>query len=587
MNDRARVLWFSVRLALRAGGWRVPAVALCNVALAVQAPVNAVGFKLVTNGALARHWTEAGTGIGIVAAMIALMFSAYGISLPLQASVTERARQLFEQDVMALVTSVATVEPHERADFADRVEVLRANPGMLIGALWTAVSNLSFFAGAFTVLALLASVDPLLLLLPVFGVPLAFATARAARIRDRATGRTAERSRLARHLFQVATGTSFGKEVRVFRLRDEIAARYDRVTASVSGQLYAAGIRAGLLEAGGWLFFTAAWAAGIALVVSRALAGHLSAGDVVLAISAAALVQNYVSRAAGLAHDLTETVAMARRYLWLLDFARSRPAGRVQPPSRLTRGIRLDHVSFTYPGTGTEVLHDIDVELAAGSTVGIVGDNGAGKTSLVKLLFGLYQPTKGSITADGIPLAGMDLAAWQSRTAAAFQDFARLEFTIGESVGVGDLPELGNRAAVGEALNRAGSTLRFPLSQQLGRAWAGGTDISGGQWQQVAVARAMMRTDPLLLVLDEPTASLDADTEHALFERYRDAVQRRSAARGGVTLLISHRFSNVRMADLILVLDQGRLVERGTHQELLDRRGLYAELFELQARAYQ
>jgi ATP-binding cassette, subfamily B, bacterial len=587
VNDRLSVLRLGIGLALRAGGWRLPVVAVCTIALAVQPAVNALAFKLVTNGAVTHHWTEAVTGVATIAAMVVLMFSAYGISVPLQTSVSERARQIFEQDVMALVASISTLEPHERPDFADRLEVLRNNSGMLIGAVWTALSNLSFFVGAFAVLGLLAGVDPLLVVLPVFGVPLSLVTARAARTRDRAIGQTAELSRQAHHLFQVATRASFGKEVRVFGLRDEVAARYDRVTASASREMYSAGLRAGLLEAGAWLLFAAAWAAGIALVVYRARRGYLTPGDVVVTITVAAVVQNYVSGATGLVKDLTQSLAMARRYLWLLDFARSRPAGRVQPPARLVHGIRLDHVCFTYPGTDTEVLHDVDVLLPAGSTVGIVGDNGAGKTSLVKLLLGLYQPTKGSITVDGVRLADMDIVAWQSRTAGAFQDFAKLEFTIGESVGVGDLPKADDRVAVDEALNRAGSTLRLPLSQQLGRSWEDGIDISVGQWQQVAVGRGLMRTDPLVLVLDEPTASLDAETEHALFERYRDATRRRSARNGGVSLLISHRFSSVRMADLIVVFDQGALVECGTHEELVNRGALYAELFELQARAYQ
>jgi ATP-binding cassette subfamily B protein len=188
---------------------------------------------------------------------------------------------------------------------------------------------------------------------------------------------------------------------------------------------------------------------------------------------------------------------------------------------------------------------------------------------------------------DGADLAGLNTHRWHGAVSGAFQDFARLEFTVGESVGVGDLERLDEDSAVRAALTRAGATIDLPLSQQLGRAWDGGVEMSGGQWQQLAVARGMMREHPLLLVLDEPTASLDPDTEHALFERYREATRRGAGGVGGITVLVSHRFSTVRMTDLILVFDRGRVVEQGSHEELMELGGTYAELFGLQARAYR
>ncbi|WP_159079455.1 ABC transporter ATP-binding protein [Plantactinospora sp. BC1] len=586
MAERLQVVWLGTRLAIRAGGWRVGVIALCSLSLALQPSANALALKLVTDGALAGDWTRAGIGVGTLAAMIAVMFSAYGISVPLQTTVSERAARLFEQDVMRLVTSIPTVEPHERPDFADRLEVLRSNSRLLVGALWTALSNVSFFVGAASALSLLAGADPALLLLPLFGIPLFVTSARAERLRDGAIGRTAEASRTSTHLFRVATTPQFGKEIRIFRLRDEIVSRFHRVSEETNRELFAADLRAALLAAGAWLLFTSAWAGGIVLVAARAVRGEATPGDVVLAIAVAGLVQGYVSGAVGLVRELTQTLAMASRYVWLVEFARGKRTGTGTPPARLTRGIELDRVSFRYPGTDDEVLHDLSVRLPAGATVGIVGDNGAGKTTAVKLLLGLYQPSSGRITVDGVDLADLDTHRWQRSLAGAFQDFARFEFTLGESVGVGDLDRCDEDGAVRAALTRAGSTITLPLSEQLGRAWDG-AELSGGQWQQLAVARGMMREQPLLLVLDEPTASLDPDAEHALFERFREATRRGTEGSGAITLLVSHRFSTVRMADLILVFDQGRIVEHGSHQELLALGGVYAELFELQARAYR
>jgi ATP-binding cassette subfamily B protein len=261
-------------------------------------------------------------------------------------------------------------------------------------------------------------------------------------------------------------------------------------------------------------------------------------------------------------------------------------------PPRLSEGIRLENLSYRYPLAKEDVLHDINLFLPAGATVAIVGDNGAGKSTLVKLLAGLYLPTEGRITLDGVELARVDPQAWRLRVSAGFQDHARFEFTVQETIGIGDLTRLDDPAAVSAAIERAGAadlfdSLPAKLATQLGPNWPAGLDLSGGQWQKLAISRAMMRRQPLLLLLDEPTAALDADTEHQLFERWTAAAHQLRQASGGVTVLVSHRFSTVRMADLIVVLDQGRIVQIGSHLDLIACPGLYAELFELQAQSYR
>jgi len=235
---------------------------------------------------------------------------------------------------------------------------------------------------------------------------------------------------------------------------------------------------------------------------------------------------------------------------WLEDYAAAQLEGTdAAVPEQLERGIRFEHVSFAYPGIGRLVLEEVDLELKPGPVVAIVGENGAGKTTLVKLLCGLCRPSKGRILADGEDLARMPRAAWRTR--------------------------LDDRPAV--------DGLAAGLDTQLGPTWPGGVEISFGQWQKLALARGFLRETPLLLVLDEPTAALDAETEHALFERCA------AAARGGgrITILVSHRFSTVRMADSIVVLDGARVLESGSHEELVTKDRQYAELYQIQAAAYR
>jgi len=292
----------------------------------------------------------------------------------------------------------------------------------------------------------------------------------------------------------------------------------------------------------------------------------------------------------------------SRRLAWLEDYAgKLSEHGDVAVPPRLSRGIRLDHVCFSYPGSDRLALEDVSLELPAGTVVAIVGENGAGKSTLVKLLCRMYLPDSGQILVDGNDLAHMPADKWRERLAGAFQDFFRFEFRARQTVGLGDIPRLEDVPAVTAAVSRAGAEdvvlgLQQGLETQLGPTWPGGVDVSFGQWQKFALARGFMREQPLLIVLDEPTAALDAETEHALFERYA-AVARDSHApdrtangantNGRITILVSHRFSTVRMADLIVVLDGARVVEVGTHQELVAKRGSYAELYGIQAAAYR
>lgn len=258
-------------------------------------------------------------------------------------------------------------------------------------------------------------------------------------------------------------------------------------------------------------------------------------------------------------------------------------------PSLVVRDVRK-----SYPDR--LVLDGLDLVATPGQRVGLIGENGAGKSTLVKLLTGMHDLSSGRILVDGVDLRALDLPAWRARCSGAFQDHARLELTAREAVGAGSVEVLdAGRAEIDSRVLRAledssaSDVLRaLPdgLDTQLGAAWPGGVDISGGQWQRLAVARAMVRLDPLLLVLDEPTSALDPATEHALFDRYAEAA-RATGGRGGVTLLITHRFSTVAAADLVIVLADGGVAEVGTHADLMAAGGRYADLYALQAAGYR
>ncbi len=318
-----------------------------------------------------------------------------------------------------------------------------------------------------------------------------------------------------------------------------------------------------------------------------------SVGDVVLVVVAGQRLSQYIAQTVGELGFLRGVwLDSSLRLTWLEDYAAALDQDATSdPPSALTDGIRFEHVSFRYAGADRLAVDDIDLHLPAGSVVAIVGENGAGKSTLIKLLAGMYRPSAGRITIDGIDLATISSSAWRARLAGAFQDFFRFELIARQSVGVGDEPRLDDEPAVGRAVGRAGAdddVGRLPagLGTQLGPTWEDGVEVSFGQWQKLALARGFMRDDPLVLVLDEPTAALDAETEHALFERYAEA-SRGHVANGRITILVSHRFSTVRMADLIVVLDGARVVEVGRHDELVARGGQYAELFAIQAGAYR
>jgi ATP-binding cassette subfamily B protein len=514
------------------------------------------------------------------------------VSTRVQRRFRDKVTIALESHVARLQASVVTVAHQELPEYLDRLSMLRNQVFVLDHMYVSLFSTLGWILRLAVTMALLASIHPALLLLVVFAVPTVLTSTWRPEVERSAQLRGAQTNRLARHLFTIATTAPPGKEVRVTGIGERLIAQRREAWERWYGPVAATRWGSALWHALAWAIFGAAYV-GAVVFVSYGLRAPTT--QVLLVLAAGARLSAYIGATVGEIGFLRGFwMDGSRRLAWLEDYVASVAAsGDLPVPSELHHGIRLDHVSFVYPGTSRIVLDDVSVTLPAGAVVAIVGENGAGKTTLVKLLAKMYEPSSGSILLDDAPLARVPATEWRARLAGAFQDFFRFEFRAGHTVGLGDLPRLDDEAAVVTAIDRAGATdaitrLTSGLDTQLGPTWPGGVELSFGQWQKLALARGFMRDRPLLLVLDEPTAALDAETEHALFEHYAAAARNTDEIDSGrITIIVSHRFSTVRMADLILVLDGARLIEVGTHDALMAKNGQYSELYNIQAAAYR
>ncbi|THA64248.1 ABC transporter ATP-binding protein [Streptomyces sp. A0958] len=577
---------------LLALGWRLsPARLLTSVGLLaagyVAAPVAAVLLAAFTEAALDGRGDAALTlsvGIGLVLVLDLTMAHFAHLSYYELAQLQQLA---IGREIADVVNGSPGIEALDNPRFSETLTQL----GDRIFQVRAALEALLLLGGSLLqgllTAVVLARVDPWLVLLPLAAVPAVLAGSRAQRIVDAARAGSASELQLARHLVEIGTTAATAKEIRLFGARQAVTERHGAAWRGVTERQLGGELRGAMIRAAGQIWFAAAYGAAILLVLRRAARGEAGVGELVLTLTLAVQVGGQVAAALGQlgrlqsAGRITELLAELRSL-----GAVSQDSGRDVPPPALREGIRLEHVSFAYPGSDRKILDDVSLFLPADSSTALVGENGAGKSTLVKLLCGLYRPTEGRILVDGTDLADLDPEQWQQRLATLFQDFARVELTLRESVGVGRLEALDDDAALRAALSdaRAGvleDETPGGLDGLIGRGYGDGREFSGGQWQSLGLARTVLRADPLLLVLDEPAAALDAAAEHSLFERFAAA-----SSASGTTVFVSHRFSTVRLADRIVVLDGGRVAEAGSHQELMARQGLYQEMFDLQAGAY-
>jgi ATP-binding cassette subfamily B protein len=582
---------------LLALGWRVDAVRLLRatvlaVALYVAAPLAALALRELTDDALAgRAGAALAAAVFAAVALVAQLMLGHFCHLDLT-RVSDLQQMRLRGELMDLVNGPPRIDHLDRPDVADHVDLVRDGVPATARSSEGVLQLVGLGLQMIVTFVLLVLVSPLFAVLPLCAVGPVLLERRAQSTVENARERTAERLRLAKHLLELATTTGPVRELRLFGAEDEILRRQREAWDEVSTTMWRAQLGAAVYRALGQGFFALGYGGAVVLELYGALHGHASVGDLVLVITLAVQVSVQVAGFLGILSLLQVAGRTTDRIGELRAVAASGGSPHATSvPERLVGGITFEDVSFAYPGTDRPVLSGLSMHVPAGSVLALVGENGAGKSTLVKLLCGLYQPTSGRILIDGEDLAGLDPARWRSRVATLFQDFHHIELTLGESIGHGDIGRAGDTDAVRAAAERARAdrVLRAVpggLTGYVGHSYADGTELSGGQWQTVALARTLMRPQPLLLVLDEPAAALDASAEHDLFERYASSAGQAGRENGGITVLISHRFSTVRMAGLIAVLDHGRLAEFGPHDELMTAAGLYAELFTLQARAY-
>jgi ATP-binding cassette subfamily B protein len=486
------------------------------------------------------------------------------------------------------------LEQFENAEIYDKLERARRQTVNRIGLFTLLLATIQDLITMATLsVALVVYVPWLLVLLVVAVVPALLGETHFASLGYSLLYSWTPERRQLDYLRYIAASDVSAKELKLFGLSDFLVGRYDRLSREFYEANKALAVRrsliSSLLAAVGTLGYYAAYAVIIYLTVigHRSPAGVFTIGVLTFLAGSFRQSRDLVQRVLlSLSQIFEQSLYLDDLFSFLALEPRIRPvpgAGAVPTPIR--QGFTFENVGFRYPGSEQWAVRGLDFTLAPGERLALVGENGAGKTTLVKLLARLYDPTEGRILLDGVDLREYDLASLRRNVGVIFQDFVRYDFLLRENIAVGNIARLEDEPRIQSAAARSLAdtvAARLPgrYGQMLGRRFEGGVDLSGGEWQKVALARAYIR-EAQLLILDEPTAALDARAEYEVFLRFSELTQ------GRMAVLISHRFSTVRMADRILVLRGGELVEQGTHEELLALGGLYSELFQLQAAGYR
>ena len=389
------------------------------------------------------------------------------------------------------------------------------------------------------------------------------------------------------YLRMLGASTGSAKEIKIFGLGDYLADRYRSVSERVFEDNKAVAIRRATVGSLLNLISTGGYYGAYVVILLRTVSGELTLGTLTFLTGAFARSRMFIEKILSGFNDVSEQALFLRD---LFEFFEMEPQIRSKPnallaPRPIRIGFEFQNVAFRYAGANRDVLRNINFQLAPGEKVALIGANGAGKTTLVKLLARLYEPTAGRILLDGVDLRDYSVEDLRREIGVIFQDYMRYDMRIKENIGFGKIEVLDSEDLISGAAQKSQASemidrLPAKFNQVVGRRFEGGVDLSGGEWQKIALARAYMR-DAQLLILDEPTATLDARAEYEVFLRFAELT------RGRMSVLISHRFSTVRMADRILVLSEGDITEQGTHRELVEQGGLYAELFELQAAGYR
>jgi ATP-binding cassette subfamily B protein len=482
----------------------------------------------------------------------------------------------------------------EDAEFYDKLTRARreasSRPVALLSESFSLVQNAVTLVGYAVMLARFSAWIVLALLLAT--LPATLSEMRYSKIAFRIRNWRSPESRRLLYLEHVLANDEHAKEVKLFGIGPHLLERYRTLAETFFEEDKKLAIRRALLTHVFSLIGTFAFYGTYAVLALAAVAARITLGNLTLyVVSLRQGQQSFQSVLSGIGNLYEHNLYMSNLfdYIALAEASErrslERALGRGAESANVDASIVFENLGFRYPGKDEWALRHIDLKIAPGESVALVGENGAGKTTFVKLLAGLYEPSEGRIVLGGRELSSWDPDELRKRFGVLFQDFNKYQLKLRENIGLGSVDHLSDEARIARAAERGGagelvSALPGGLDAALGHWFEKGRELSGGQWQKVALARAFMREDASILVLDEPTAALDAESEHAVFARFREL------AKGRTTIVISHRFPTVRMAKTIVVLEQGEIIERGSHEELLSLNGKYAHMFRLQAEGY-
>jgi ABC-type multidrug transport system fused ATPase/permease subunit len=574
------------RLTILLGGLTLVA-GLMPAAIAYVGKLIVDSVVLASQTGLTQDRMTALTYLGIEAALVGVLAGAnQGLGL-----CQSLLRVLLGQKVNVLILEKAqtlTLEHFEDSEFYDKMTRARREASnrplsmvsRTFGIVQSALSLITFgglllgFSGWAVVILVLAAV-------PAFVAETKFA-GEAFRLFKWRSPETRQQT----YLETLLAREDFAKEVKLFQLGPLLLQRYK----DIFQRLYAED-RNLTIRRSGWsyalgLVSTAAFYAAYCWIVLDAIAGRISLGDLTMYLTVFRQGQSTFTSALSAIGGMYEDGLYLSNLYEFLEQPVPEEIGYARSGLFPNDGLRFENVSFTYPGSSEPALRQVSFHLKPGEKLAIVGENGSGKTTLIKLLTRLYQPTTGRILLDGRDLQEWDIETLQQRIGVIFQDFVRYQFTVGENIGTGDVSHFESENLWQTAAHKGTATpfiesLPQGFHTQLGRWFRGGQELSGGQWQKIALSRAFMRTQADVLVLDEPTSAMDAEAETQIFDHFRTITEKQMA------ILISHRFSTVRRADKIIVLSGGTLIEQGTHEDLLQQQGRYARLFSMQAAGYR
>jgi ABC-type multidrug transport system fused ATPase/permease subunit len=568
-------------LALSVAAGLLPALITYTGKLIVDAVVQAAG-----------HGRAAPAGPALTYLELELMFVLALAAVQRALSVCESLlRALLAQSVNELILEKAltlSLADFEDSEFYDRMSRARreasSRPLSLVRRVFGLLQNslsLVVYGGLLLHFSFWTVVVLALSALPAFVSETRFSADAFRLFRWRAP-----ETRMQSYLETLLAREDHAKEVTLFGLGPLFLSRYREIFDKLFAEDRSLTLRRGLWGFGLGLLSSCAFYGAYAFIVMRAVQGTISLGDMTMYLLVFKQGQSALSAMlAAIGGMYEDNLYLSNLYEYLEHPSRVVSGSAVQGPDP-SDGIRFEHVSFAYPGAASKALDDVSLHIPRGQKLAVVGENGAGKTTLIKLLTRLYEPSEGRLLLDGLPLREWDANALRARVGVIFQDFIRYQLLLGENIGAGDVTRFddearwrtaGSKGMVDSFVERLTQGYRT----QLGRWFQGGQELSIGQWQKVALARAFMREHADILVLDEPTAAMDAEAEAEIFQRFRGLSENRMG------IVISHRFSTVRMADQIVVLQGGRVVEQGSHAELMHKNGRYALLFNLQAEGYR